>query len=179
MRPSSTKHSARSTNKKRSTLEFVDGEGASLPNPKQRPSKGESAAAKVAMAERRAAEAAAAAEKAAAAQATAKAAYAHEPEKCSDCGRKFLSGSPTSKPPSNSTSTRARPAPPEGRHLQGAMQIKEEISSTPYVLNLAFARYFGPEIAGSTRGVMNEALLTCLHSFWTHNQSFPFKPELH
>jgi hypothetical protein len=89
MRPSSTKLTARSTNKKRSTLEFADGEEASLPNPKQRPSKGESAAAKVAIAERRAAEAAAAAEKAAAAQATAKAAYAHEPEKCSHCGRKI------------------------------------------------------------------------------------------
>jgi hypothetical protein len=73
-------------------LEFADGGGASLPNPKQRPSKEESAAAKVVMAERHAAKAAAAAEKAAAAQATAEAAYAHETAKCKDCGRKFLSG---------------------------------------------------------------------------------------
>jgi hypothetical protein len=79
-------------NKTGGTFEFADGGGASLPTPMLRPSKDESVATKVVMAERHAAKAAASAEKASAAQATAEAAYAHGAAKCSDCRQEFSSG---------------------------------------------------------------------------------------
>jgi hypothetical protein len=75
-----------------STFEFGDGWGASLPTLMLRPSKDESVATKVVMAERHAAKAAASAEKTSAAQATAEAAYAHGAAKCSDCRQELSSG---------------------------------------------------------------------------------------
>ena len=47
----------------------------------------------------------------------------------------------------------------------------------PHVLIWRARAIFGQGIAGNTRGVGNNALLSCLRSFLAHKWPFPFKPE--
>ena len=74
------------------TLEFHDGEGTSIPRPKQRPSRSEKKAAKEEVVRRTEERAVLAAQKAATAVAKAESDYLHETVVRCDCGRHFLTG---------------------------------------------------------------------------------------